>query len=284
MLCLALRSSPQQVYERALQQFTVGEISEAFAAARGLALPSQLRKMMRAQGRNLHGEFVRLLPEAPRPIGVQRWSTRRIALSSSSSWRSSPPSRWPGRSPLQRQSRRRPPSPAGPGPAPRSRSSGSKHNLCRRRPASLRSGVPRRHRRRAGCPRWRVGDRTQPRQPRHQPQHRRPAPGSRRGRRGDGPPHCIVRRPVRERKRSRRASGASRPKVRQHTPSGRRVPRRLCHLPARARRWPVGPAPGPGPACGYLRTRDDVREALRRYSNGRLQLDPDEDSIQVNSS
>jgi len=80
MLCLALRSSPQQVYQRAVQQFTVGEISEAFAAARGLALPSQLRKMMRAQGRNLHAEFVRLLPEAPRPIGVQRWSTRRIAL------------------------------------------------------------------------------------------------------------------------------------------------------------------------------------------------------------
>jgi tRNA A-37 threonylcarbamoyl transferase component Bud32/membrane-associated phospholipid phosphatase len=80
MLCLALRSSPQQVYQRALQHFTVGEISEAFAAARGLALPSQLRKLMRAQGRNLHAEFVRLLPEAPRPIGVQRWSTRRVAL------------------------------------------------------------------------------------------------------------------------------------------------------------------------------------------------------------
>jgi tRNA A-37 threonylcarbamoyl transferase component Bud32/membrane-associated phospholipid phosphatase len=80
MLCLALRSSPQQVYQRALQQFTVGEITEAFAAARGLALPSQLRKLMRAQGRNLHAEFVRLLPEAPRPIGVQRWSTRRVAL------------------------------------------------------------------------------------------------------------------------------------------------------------------------------------------------------------
>jgi tRNA A-37 threonylcarbamoyl transferase component Bud32 len=80
MLCLALRSSPEQVYQRALQHFTVSEISEAFAAARGLALPSQLRKLMRAQGRNLHGEFVRLLPEAPRPIGVQRWSTRRVAL------------------------------------------------------------------------------------------------------------------------------------------------------------------------------------------------------------
>jgi tRNA A-37 threonylcarbamoyl transferase component Bud32 len=80
MLCLALRSSPQQVYQRALQQFTVGEISEAFAAARGLALPSQLRKMMRAQGRDLHVEFIRLLPEPPRPISVQRWSTRRVAL------------------------------------------------------------------------------------------------------------------------------------------------------------------------------------------------------------
>jgi hypothetical protein len=80
MLCLALRSSPQQVYERALRQFTVGEISEAFAAARGLALPSQLRKMMRAQGRDLHAEFVRLLPTPPRPIGVQRWSTRRVTL------------------------------------------------------------------------------------------------------------------------------------------------------------------------------------------------------------
>jgi len=80
MLCLALRSSPQQVYQRALQRFSVGEISEAFAAARGLALPSQLRKMMRAQGRNLHDEFVRLLPEAPRPIAIQRWSTRRVVL------------------------------------------------------------------------------------------------------------------------------------------------------------------------------------------------------------
>jgi tRNA A-37 threonylcarbamoyl transferase component Bud32 len=80
MLCLALRSTPQQVYQQALQHFTVGEITEAFAAARGLALPSQLRKLMRAQGRNLHAEFARLLPEAPRPIGVQRWSTRRVVL------------------------------------------------------------------------------------------------------------------------------------------------------------------------------------------------------------
>ena len=44
MLCLALRSSPEQVYQRALGQFSVQEISEGFAAARGLALPSQLRQ------------------------------------------------------------------------------------------------------------------------------------------------------------------------------------------------------------------------------------------------
>jgi tRNA A-37 threonylcarbamoyl transferase component Bud32/membrane-associated phospholipid phosphatase len=80
LLCLALRSSPQQVYRRALQQFTVGEITEAFAAARGLALPSQLRKLMRAQGRDLAAEFVRLLPTPPRRIAIQRWSTRRVAL------------------------------------------------------------------------------------------------------------------------------------------------------------------------------------------------------------
>jgi tRNA A-37 threonylcarbamoyl transferase component Bud32/membrane-associated phospholipid phosphatase len=80
LLCLALRSSPQRVYERALRRFSVGEISEAFAAARGLALPSQLRKLMRDQGRDLAGEFVRLLPTPPRPIAIQRWSTRRVAL------------------------------------------------------------------------------------------------------------------------------------------------------------------------------------------------------------
>jgi tRNA A-37 threonylcarbamoyl transferase component Bud32 len=80
MLCLALRSSAQQVYERALRQFSVEEVSEAFAAARGLALPSQLRRALRADARDLHGEFLRLLPERPRPIKVQRWTVRRVAV------------------------------------------------------------------------------------------------------------------------------------------------------------------------------------------------------------
>jgi tRNA A-37 threonylcarbamoyl transferase component Bud32/membrane-associated phospholipid phosphatase len=80
MLCLALRSSPELVYERALRQFSVEEITEGFAAARGLALPSQLRRMLRAQGRNLYAEFVRLLPTPPRPIPIQRWTFRRVGL------------------------------------------------------------------------------------------------------------------------------------------------------------------------------------------------------------
>jgi tRNA A-37 threonylcarbamoyl transferase component Bud32 len=80
MLCLALRSSPQRVYQRALHQFSVEEISEGFAAARGLAMPSQLRRMLREQGRDLHGQFLQLLPQRPRPIRIQRWSARRIGL------------------------------------------------------------------------------------------------------------------------------------------------------------------------------------------------------------
>ena len=80
MLCLALRSDPELVYERALRQFSVTEITEGFAAARGLALPSQLRRMLRDQGRDLHAEFVRLLPAPPQPVSIQRWSARRVGL------------------------------------------------------------------------------------------------------------------------------------------------------------------------------------------------------------
>jgi tRNA A-37 threonylcarbamoyl transferase component Bud32/membrane-associated phospholipid phosphatase len=80
MLCLALRSSPEQVYQRAQLQFNTEEITEGFAAARGLALPSQLRRMLKAQGRDLHAEFTRLLPTPPQPVSIQRWSPRRVGL------------------------------------------------------------------------------------------------------------------------------------------------------------------------------------------------------------
>jgi membrane-associated phospholipid phosphatase/tRNA A-37 threonylcarbamoyl transferase component Bud32 len=80
LLCLGLRSSPELVYRRALGQFSVEEITEAFAASRGLTMPSQLRHLIRAQGRDLHGEFLELLPARPRPVSIQRWSVRRVGL------------------------------------------------------------------------------------------------------------------------------------------------------------------------------------------------------------
>ena len=36
--------------------------------------------MLRAQGRDLHAEFVRLLPTPPQPVSIQRWSLRRVGL------------------------------------------------------------------------------------------------------------------------------------------------------------------------------------------------------------
>jgi tRNA A-37 threonylcarbamoyl transferase component Bud32 len=80
MLVLACRSSVQEVYERARLQFSVEEISEAMAATRQIAMPSQLRRAIRSQGRNLHAEFLQLLPERPQPISIQRWSLRRVGL------------------------------------------------------------------------------------------------------------------------------------------------------------------------------------------------------------
>jgi membrane-associated phospholipid phosphatase len=79
MLVLAVGSDPQRVYRRALRYFTPAEIAEAFAATRGVASPSQLRMVLKQDGRDLLTEFRRLAPKR-RPIGIQRWSVRRVAL------------------------------------------------------------------------------------------------------------------------------------------------------------------------------------------------------------
>jgi hypothetical protein len=79
MLVLALRSNPQVVYERALAYFTPEELSEAFAATRGVASPSQLRASMKADGRGLLETFRALAPPR-KPIAIQRWSVRRVLL------------------------------------------------------------------------------------------------------------------------------------------------------------------------------------------------------------
>jgi hypothetical protein len=79
MLILGLHADPKLVVERALRLFTEDELAEAFAAARGVASPSQLRSEMKKSERDVLAEFRSLVP-ARRPIRIQRWSWRRIGL------------------------------------------------------------------------------------------------------------------------------------------------------------------------------------------------------------
>ena len=80
MLVLGLRTDAERVYRRARKQFSDEEIAEAFAATRGLTMPSQLRRCLRADARDLHGDFLRLLPYQLPSVRIQRWSWRRVGL------------------------------------------------------------------------------------------------------------------------------------------------------------------------------------------------------------
>jgi tRNA A-37 threonylcarbamoyl transferase component Bud32/membrane-associated phospholipid phosphatase len=79
MLTLALRSDAARVHARALRLFSDDEIAEAFAATRGVAIPTQLRTALKRDPRDLLNEFRRLAPSRT-PIVVQRWSPRRAAM------------------------------------------------------------------------------------------------------------------------------------------------------------------------------------------------------------
>ena len=79
MLVLAVRTDPDRVYRRALRYFTPAELSEAFAATRGVASPTQLRAFMKNDPRDLLGAFRALAP-AREPIALQRWSIQRVSL------------------------------------------------------------------------------------------------------------------------------------------------------------------------------------------------------------
>jgi tRNA A-37 threonylcarbamoyl transferase component Bud32 len=79
MLVLALGSDTQRVSQQARRFFSDAEIAEAFAATRGVAVPSQLRANLRTDGRPLSEEFTEMAPKRP-PIMVQRWSARRVGL------------------------------------------------------------------------------------------------------------------------------------------------------------------------------------------------------------
>ena len=79
MLVLALGSSPDKVYLRALYHFSEDEIAEAFAASRGVTLPSALRSDVRRDGRKLLERFRELAPDRRR-VSIQRWTWRRVGL------------------------------------------------------------------------------------------------------------------------------------------------------------------------------------------------------------
>ncbi len=79
MLTLALGSSAEKVYERARRLFEPEEIAEALAASRSVTIPSDLRRRLREDGRDLLGQLCALAPRRP-PISIQLWSIRRIAL------------------------------------------------------------------------------------------------------------------------------------------------------------------------------------------------------------
>ncbi len=81
MLVLALNRDPEDVYNRALEQFSAIDIAEGFAATQGVTMPSQLRSLVRQRkaetGVDLIEAFRSLAPECP-PISIQRWSLRRV--------------------------------------------------------------------------------------------------------------------------------------------------------------------------------------------------------------
>ncbi len=83
MIILALRSSPEHVYERALLLFSPDDIAEAFASTRSVTVPSQSRSFLTARkrkdGTDVIARFRELAPHREL-ISIQRWSLRRVGL------------------------------------------------------------------------------------------------------------------------------------------------------------------------------------------------------------
>ena len=79
MLTLALASSPEHVYGRALRLFAAEDVAEAFAACRSITIPSQLRALMHADGRHLTTRFRELAPKR-KPVPIQLWDFRRVCV------------------------------------------------------------------------------------------------------------------------------------------------------------------------------------------------------------
>ncbi|MGZ8614112.1 MAG: phosphatase PAP2 family protein, partial [Actinomycetota bacterium] len=79
MLTLALQTDPDRVYERATASFTPDEISEAFACAVGMAVPTELSGRLKQDPRPIMDRFKELAPPHE-PVSIQTWDLQRIAL------------------------------------------------------------------------------------------------------------------------------------------------------------------------------------------------------------
>jgi hypothetical protein len=82
MIILGLRVEPKRVYDLAVRQFSFDDIAEAFAATRGITIPSQSQRWLhseRQDGRDILATFRELAPDRE-AIAIQRWSARRIWL------------------------------------------------------------------------------------------------------------------------------------------------------------------------------------------------------------
>ena len=79
MLTLALASTPERVYAQALKVFAAEDVAEAFAACRSITVPTQLRSLIRADGRDLIGRFRQLAPQRS-PVPIQLWTIRRAGV------------------------------------------------------------------------------------------------------------------------------------------------------------------------------------------------------------
>jgi tRNA A-37 threonylcarbamoyl transferase component Bud32 len=79
MLTLALSSSAERVYDRALLQFAPEDVAEAFAASRGVTVPTKLRARLQEDGRDLPRRFRELAPHR-RPVAIQLWTVRRVLV------------------------------------------------------------------------------------------------------------------------------------------------------------------------------------------------------------
>jgi tRNA A-37 threonylcarbamoyl transferase component Bud32 len=79
MLTLALANTPEHVYGRACRVFAADDVAEAFAACRSITIPTQLRSLIRADGRDLIGRFRQLAPRR-RPVPIQLWDLRRAGI------------------------------------------------------------------------------------------------------------------------------------------------------------------------------------------------------------